>query len=63
MSIETHMQALADKRATIKQQIAEEMCYPMPNFTRITDLKKQNMKLKEEVMQLTIQSKRATSTG
>jgi hypothetical protein len=49
MSVETHLQAVADKRATIKTQIAEEMQRPMPNFALIHDLKKQNLKLKEEM--------------
>ncbi len=49
MSVETHLQAVADKRANIKAQIAEEMRHPAPNFNLIHDLKKQNLKLKEEM--------------
>lgn len=63
MSIESHMQAIANKREIIKKQIAEEMNHPLPNFEKITDLKKQNMKLKEEMMLLSIETKKSASTG
>ncbi len=49
MSVETHLQAVTEKRAHIKTKIAEEMRHPMPDFGRIHELKKQNLKLKEEV--------------
>lgn len=63
MSIESHMQAIAKKRAALKQQIAEEMCHPLPNFAQITELKKQNMKLKEDMMSISIEVNESASTG
>lgn len=59
MSIESHLESISAKREKIKGQIADEMCHPMPNFTRITELKKQNMKLKEEMMHCIIELKQA----
>lgn len=59
MSIESHMEAIAEKRIRIKDEIAEEMCHPMPDFTKITELKKQNMRLKEEMMRYSIELKEA----
>lgn len=63
MSIESHFQAIAAKRSQLKNRIAEEMCHPLPDFAVITELKKQNMKLKEEMMLLSIESKQAASAG
>lgn len=49
MSIQAHVDSLAEKRAHIKHQIAEESQRPAPNFVMITNLKKQNLVLKEEM--------------
>lgn len=62
MSIESHLQAIAKKRTALKQQIAEEMCHPLPNFNKITELKKENMRLKEEIMQINIERKQAQTS-
>lgn len=48
MSIRTHIDSLAKKRAQIKNDIATESARPMPDFALITNLKKQNLALKEE---------------
>lgn len=50
MSIEAHVDSLAEKRVHLKTQIAEESSRPSPDFTLITNLKKQNLALKEEMM-------------
>lgn len=49
MSIETHIEQIAQKRETLKKRIAEEVAHPSPNFALITQLKKQNLMLKEEM--------------
>lgn len=49
MSIEAHLTSVANKRATLKTQIAREMAHPSPNFGLINQLKKQNLRLKEEM--------------
>jgi hypothetical protein len=54
MSIQAHIDSLAEKRAFIKQRIAEESARPMPNFKVITDLKKQNLMFKEEMQRYLI---------
>ena len=54
MSIQAHIDSLAEKRAFIKQRIAEESARPMPNFKVITDLKKQNLIFKEEMQRYLI---------
>lgn len=54
MSIQAHIDSLAEKRAFLKQRIAEESARPMPNFKIITDLKKQNLAFKEEMQRYMI---------
>lgn len=49
MSIQAHIDAISEKRAHLKQRIAEELTRPLPDFVAIHDLKKQNMALKEEM--------------
>ena len=54
MSIQAHIDSLAEKRDHLKQQIAEESARPMPNFAVISELKKQNLILKEEMQRYLI---------
>lgn len=49
MSIQAHIDSLAEKREHVKAQIAEESAHPLPDLARITNLKKQNLALKEEM--------------
>ncbi len=49
MSIQAHIDSLAEKRTQLKTQIAEEVHRPAPDFVLITTLKKQNLALKEEM--------------
>ncbi|MDE3061163.1 MAG: DUF465 domain-containing protein [Pseudomonadota bacterium] len=49
MSIQTHLDSLAAKRLQIKEKIAEESARPLPDFAAITELKKQNLTLKQEM--------------
>lgn len=49
MSIEAHIDAIAHKRKELKDEIAREMAHASPDFARITYLKKQNLRLKEEM--------------
>lgn len=48
MTIEAHIDSISQKRASLKQRIAEEMSHPSPNFALIRQLKQQNLALKEE---------------
>jgi len=49
MSIETHIDSLAHKREELKTRIAEESARPSPDFVLITNWKKENLALKEEM--------------
>ncbi|MGE0754319.1 MAG: YdcH family protein [Alphaproteobacteria bacterium] len=64
MSIQAHVDSLAEKRAQIKLQIAQEAHRPAPDFIMITNLKKQNLALKEEMKHyLTMLNQRQASTS
>jgi hypothetical protein len=54
MSIQAHIDSLAEKRSLLKQQIAEELLRPMPDFSAIHALKAHNLKLKEEMQRYLI---------
>lgn len=49
MSIETHIDSLAKKREELKAHIAAEAARPSPDFVLITNWKKENLALKEEM--------------
>ena len=44
-----HVQALEAKHATLDQRIHAESSRPMPNTALLADLKKQKLRLKEEI--------------
>ncbi|WP_375390568.1 DUF465 domain-containing protein [uncultured Sphingomonas sp.] len=48
----THQAALQSKHAVLDQRIAAETARPMPDDLVIADLKKQKLKLKEELSSL-----------
>ncbi len=52
MSIQSHIDALSEKRQQLKEAIATESSRPSPDFALITQLKKQNLTLKEETQRL-----------
>lgn len=45
-----HVQALEAKHATLDQRIHDESLRPMPDNAVIADLKKQKLRLKEEII-------------
>ena len=49
MTIEAHIDSLAKKRGDLKTRIAEEAARPLPDFVLITNWKKENLALKEEM--------------
>jgi len=54
MSLRAHIASLAEKRAHLKERIAEESARPMPDFVLITNMKKQNLTLKQEMQRYMI---------
>jgi hypothetical protein len=48
----THQMALETKHATLDARIADEIHRPLPDTMRLAELKKQKLKLKEEIVHL-----------
>ena len=48
----THQQALETKHATLDRRLAEESHRPLPDALILADLKKQKLRLKEELTTL-----------
>ena len=48
----THQVALETKHAAIDRRLAEESHRPLPDMVRVADLKKQKLRLKEEIASL-----------
>lgn len=50
MSMQAHIQSLSEKHAALEQTIAEELKRPLPDEARIAALKRQKLRLKEELV-------------
>ena len=48
----SHQNALEAKHATLDRRIAQETARPQPDSAMIADLKKQKLRLKEEIASL-----------
>ena len=49
MTVLAHINALHDKHASLEASIKTERLHALPDFDRINQLKKQKLKLKEEL--------------
>ena len=49
MTQQAHVQALAEKHATLERIIAQEINRPSPDSIRLAELKRQKLKLKEQI--------------
>ncbi|HVB16298.1 MAG TPA: YdcH family protein [Stellaceae bacterium] len=52
MSMQDHLEALKEKHASLDRAIDEEIHRPFPNQDTITDLKRQKLRIKDEIYQL-----------
>lgn len=48
----THVSALQVKHAGLEKQIQDELNRPMPDMTTIQSLKKQKLRIKEEILHI-----------
>jgi len=48
----SHLASLQNKHEGLERRIREEMCRPSPDETIIQSLKKQKLRLKEEITEL-----------
>ena len=52
MSIEKHLEALEAKHAALDVALEEESARPLPDQTKISELKRQKLKIKEEIAEI-----------
>lgn len=53
MTIQTHLDHLNEKHAELENKINEESHRPAPDSLRIMDLKREKLKIKEEIERFT----------
>lgn len=49
MTQQAHVQALTQKHANLERTLSQEISRPSPNALRIAELKRQKLKLKDEI--------------
>lgn len=52
MSMASHLSALVQKHKTLERQIEDELSRPSANEIRVQELKRQKLKLKDEIARL-----------
>jgi len=62
MSVQAHIKALETKHAIIKQRVMNETVRPLPDFVKITRMKKRKLAIKEEIHMLEVQNKFAEAS-
>ncbi|WP_114087795.1 YdcH family protein [Thalassospira profundimaris] len=53
MSVQSHIEALTAKHATLEQELHAEQTRPSPDPTRITSLKRRKLEIKDEISRIT----------
>ena len=52
MAVEDRVDTLKVKHARLEREIEEESHRPLPDFTHLTELKREKLKVKEEIVRL-----------
>lgn len=52
MALSAHIQNLEKRKAYLENQIAGEFMRPLPDFAKVTQLKKKKLRVKEQLVQL-----------
>lgn len=52
MALEAHIKELTDKHKKLEEQIAAEMAHPVWDEIRVASLKKEKLRLKDEIERL-----------
>lgn len=52
MSVQEHVDSLLAKHASLEDQISEELHRPLPDQPKLSHLKKQKLRLKDEIDRL-----------
>ncbi len=52
MSLQDRIESLRARHRTLEEAIDQEKCRPLPNVEALTDLKRQKLRIKDEIFQL-----------
>jgi hypothetical protein len=52
MSLQDRIETLRARHASLEQEIDKEIHRPLPNMDAVTDLKRQKLRIKDEIFQL-----------
>lgn len=58
MALNGHIRVLEQKHAEFEKLIKDEMTHPLPDFGNISEMKKQKLKVKEELSKLRMSPER-----
>ncbi|HEX9768217.1 MAG TPA: YdcH family protein [Kiloniellales bacterium] len=61
MSVQEHIEALRSKHLDLKQEIEQENQRPHPDDLRIAELKRQKLRIKDEIALLETEEKRVSA--
>lgn len=61
MSVQEHIEALRSKHLDLKQEIEQENQRPHPDDLHIAELKRQKLRIKDEIAQLETEEKRISA--
>jgi hypothetical protein len=61
MSVQEHIEALRSKHLDLKQEIEQENQRPHPDDLHIAELKRQKLRIKDEITQLETEEKRISA--
>ena len=61
MNIPAHLTSLYTKKAELEDEISYEQKRPLPNFLKISELKKQKLIVKQMIFELTQKSEPVTA--
>lgn len=53
MSVETHVTSLEQRHADLDRLVQQEAARPVPDSLRMTELKREKLRIKEEIERLT----------
>lgn len=63
MSLAVHLENLHAKHQTLENELFEEMSHPAYNFQKITMIKKEKLRIKEEILALAKDQQRIDKTA
>jgi hypothetical protein len=54
MTMEERVESLKSKHATLEQTLQSETCRPRPNDTMVHELKREKLRIKDEIVRLSV---------